>query len=271
MADPVVQRDASLARYEYAPTRSSAAPIPSGCLLAIVSSAPGGSSSWIDERNVPGHTQLTRIPSRAYSIAATFASWITAAFVAQYGAACDHAVSPATEAVSTIDPDRCSRMTGTAARMPLTAPRTLTRNARSQSAVSRLWMRPFGESTPALLIRTSSRPKRSTASLTTASTSLKSPTSATSVATSSRWSGSPATLASSDASLTSLSTTSVAGSPANWRDNAPPRAPPAPVIATTRRCSVIGAPSSAVPALYRSVHYSARGDRSFTSALPVDL
>ena len=37
------------------------------------------------ERNVPGHTQLTRIPSRAYSTAATFASWITAAFVAQYG------------------------------------------------------------------------------------------------------------------------------------------------------------------------------------------
>ena len=43
-------------------------------------------------------------------------------------------------------------MTGTAARMPLTAPRTLTRNARSQSSVARLWMRPFGESTPALLI-----------------------------------------------------------------------------------------------------------------------
>ena len=46
------------------------------------------------ERNVPGHTQFTRIPSRAYSTAATFASWITAAFVAQYGAACDHAVRP---------------------------------------------------------------------------------------------------------------------------------------------------------------------------------
>ena len=35
------------------------------------------------DRNVPGHTQLTRIPSRAYSTAATLASWITAAFVAQ--------------------------------------------------------------------------------------------------------------------------------------------------------------------------------------------
>ena len=44
---------------------------------------PAGRSSWIAERNVPGHTQLTRIPSRAYSTAATFASWITAAFVAQ--------------------------------------------------------------------------------------------------------------------------------------------------------------------------------------------
>ena len=69
----------------------------------MVSSASGGRSSWIPERNVPGHTQFTRIPSRAYSTAATFASWITAAFVAQYGAACDHAVSPATEAVRMID------------------------------------------------------------------------------------------------------------------------------------------------------------------------
>ena len=134
-----------------------------GACAAIASIASCGRSSWIPDRNVPGHTQLTRIPSRAYSTAATFASWITAAFVAQYGAACDHAVRPATDAVRMIDPDCCARMTGTAARMPLTAPRTLTRNARSQSSVARLWMRPFGASTPALLISTSSRPKRSTA------------------------------------------------------------------------------------------------------------
>src|SRR3954471_14944142 len=95
---------------------------------------------WIEDRNVPGQTQLTRMPSRAYSTAATFASWMTAAFVAQYGAAWDHAVSPDTDAVSTIDPDCCARMTGTAARMPFTAPRTLMRNARSQSSVERLWM-----------------------------------------------------------------------------------------------------------------------------------
>ena len=74
-------------------------------------SPPAGSSSWMPERNVPGHTQLTRMPSRAYSTAATFASWITAAFVAQYGAACDHAVSPATDAVRMIEPDCCGRMT----------------------------------------------------------------------------------------------------------------------------------------------------------------
>ena len=126
-----------------------------GGAAAMASSASGGRSSWIAERNVPGHTQLTRIPSRAYSTAATFASWITAALVAQYGAACDHAVNPATDAVSTIEPDRCGRMTATAARMPLTAPRRLTRKARSQSSVARLWIRPFGESTPALLISTS--------------------------------------------------------------------------------------------------------------------
>ena len=142
---------------------------------------------------MPGHTQLTRIPSRAYSTAATFASWITAAFVAQYGAACDHAVRPETDAVRTIDPDRCARITGTAARMPLTAPSTLTRNARSQSSVVRLWMRPFGESTPALLISTSSRPKRSTASATTASTSAISLTSAGNVSTAPRRSGKPST------------------------------------------------------------------------------
>ena len=63
------------------------------------------------ERNVPGHTQFTRMPSRAYSTAATLASWITAALVAQYGAACDHAVRPATDAVRMIEPERCGRMT----------------------------------------------------------------------------------------------------------------------------------------------------------------
>ena len=61
-------------------------------------------------------------------------------------------------------------MTATAALMPLTAPMTLTRKARSQSSVLRLWMRPLGESTPALLMSTSTPPKRSTASATTAST-----------------------------------------------------------------------------------------------------
>ena len=43
-------------------------------------------------------------------------------------------------------------MMGTAARMPLTAPRRLIRNERSQTSVSRLWIRPFGERTPALLM-----------------------------------------------------------------------------------------------------------------------
>src|SRR5579864_8353915 len=115
------------------------------------------------DRKVPGHTQLTRTPSRAYSTAATLASWITAAFVAQYGAAWDQAVRPATDAVRMIDPDRWARMTGTAARIPLTAPRTLTRKARSQSSVARLCTRPFGDSTPALLMRTSTRPNRAIA------------------------------------------------------------------------------------------------------------
>ena len=43
-------------------------------------------------------------------------------------------------------------MTGITARIPLTAPITLMLKARSQSLVSRLWIRPFGDKTPALLI-----------------------------------------------------------------------------------------------------------------------
>ena len=157
----------------------------------MASSASGGSSSWIADRNVPGHTQFTRMPSRAYSTAATLARWITAAFVAQYGAACDQAVSPETEAVSTMDPDRCGRMTPTAALMPWTAPSTLTSNARRQSSVVRLWIRPFGDRTPALLTRTSRRPNRSVARSTTACTWSRSDTSATTVSTSPRTSGRP--------------------------------------------------------------------------------
>ncbi len=174
------------------------------------------------DRNVPGHTQLTRMPSRAYSTAATLASWITAAFVAQYGAEWDHAVRPATEAVSTMEPDRCGRMTPTAALMPLTAPRTLTRNERSQSSVSRLWMRPFGASTPALLIRTSSRPNRSTASATTASTCGASLTSARMVSVGGAGSSRPASVAARDSSDTSLSTSAVSGSAPRRRATAAP-------------------------------------------------
>ena len=194
------------------------------------------------DRNDPGHTQLTRIPSCAYSTAATLASWITAAFVAQYGAACDHAVSPETEAVSTIEPEFCGRMTPTAARMPLTAPRTLTRNARSHSSVARLWIRPLDESTPALLISTSRRPKRFIAKATTDSTWSKSLTSASAVSTPPAASGRPATVASSEGALRSLSTRSVWGSPARRCETAAPRAPPAPLITITRRGAVIGAP-----------------------------
>ncbi len=83
--------------------------------------------------------------------------------MAQYGPACDQAVIPATDAVSTIEPRFWGRITDTAAVMPLTAPITLTRKARSQSSTVRLWIRPLGESTPALLISTSSRPWSSTA------------------------------------------------------------------------------------------------------------
>ncbi len=109
------------------------------------------------------------------------------------------------------------------------------RKARSQSSVVRLWMRPLGESTPALLISTSTRPKRSTARSTTALTWSSSPTSARAVSTVPVVPPSPATVASSEGALTSLSTRSVAGSPAIRREIAAPSAPPAPVTTTTRR------------------------------------
>src|ERR1022692_3239721 len=104
----------------------------------MASTASAGRPVCIADRKVPGHTQLTRIPSRAYSTAATLARWITAAFVTQYGEACDHAVRPATEAVRMMEPDFCWRIAGTAARMALTGPMILTRNARSQSSTVRL-------------------------------------------------------------------------------------------------------------------------------------
>ena len=72
------------------------------------------------------------------------------------------------------------------------------RKARSQSSVARLWIRPFGDRTPALLIRTSRRPNRSTAKATAASTAAKSLTSASVVSTDPALGGSAATVASSD-------------------------------------------------------------------------
>ena len=211
-------------------------PSPSGCRPAIASSASGGRSSWIAERNVPGHTQFTRIPSRAYSTAATFASWITAAFVAQYGAACDQAVSPETDAVSTIEPDRCGphdrhrgpdAVDGTEDVDPERALPVLGRQVvdapvrREHAGVADQHV----EAAEAL-----DRQRRPPTA--TWSTSL---TSARAVSTAPVASPRPATVASSEGSLTSLSTRSVAGSPASRRDIAAPSAPPAPVIATTRR------------------------------------
>ena len=93
----------------------------------MASTASAGRPTCIADRKVPGHTQLTRIPSRAYSTAATLARWMTPALVTQYGEECVQAVRPATDAVRMIDPERWARITGTAARMPLTGPSTLTR------------------------------------------------------------------------------------------------------------------------------------------------
>src|SRR5215469_13060241 len=223
----------------------------------MASIASAGRSACMADTKVPGHTQLTRIPSRAYSTAATFARWMTPAFVTQYGAECDQAVRPATEAVTMIDPDLWARITGTAARIPLTGPSTLTPNARSQSSVARLWILPFGDRTPALLMSTSSLPKRSTARLTTASTCAKSLTSARRVATCPAPPGRPETAACRAVSLRSLRTRSVPGSPASWREMAEPSVPPAPRIAITRR----GSSMRLLFLLFRPVSKYKRGGR----------
>ena len=123
-------------------------------------------------------------------------------------------------------------MTATAARMPLTAPRTLMRNARSQSSVVRLWMRPFGDEHAGVAdqhveaAEALDRQRDDGLDLRRCRS-----TSASTVSTAPPPSGRPSTVASSDAALTSLSTRSVSGSPAKLRATArAPSAPPAPVI-----------------------------------------
>ena len=108
------------------------------------------------------------------------------------------------------------------------------RNDRSQSSVSRLWIRPFGASTPALEMSTSSRPNRSTASPTTSSTCCGSLTSAGMVAMGGGGDASPATVSASADSERSLNTRAVSVSAPSRRAMAAPSTPPAPVMATTR-------------------------------------
>ena len=50
---------------------------------SIILTASAGRPACIPDRKVPGHTQLTRMPSRAYSTAATLARWMTPALVTQ--------------------------------------------------------------------------------------------------------------------------------------------------------------------------------------------
>ncbi len=84
IADPVVQRDVVAGQVGVRTDEVVGRAEPEGMALGRWRRAPPAEDpSWMADRNVPGHTQLTRIPSRAYSTAATLASWITAALVAQ--------------------------------------------------------------------------------------------------------------------------------------------------------------------------------------------
>ena len=148
---------------------------------------------------------------------------MTAAFVAQYGAACDHAVRPATEAVRMIDPDRCGRMTATAARMPLTAPITLMRKARSQSSVVRLWMRPFGRQHARVAHEHVEAAEPLDGQGDHALDVREVAHVGDTVATGGGASARPATVAASEDSDRSLSTRAVSGSPARRRDDRRPQ------------------------------------------------
>ena len=93
----------------------------------------------------------------------------------------DQAVRPDTEAVSTIEPDCCARITGTAALDAVDGAEDVDAEGPLPVLGRQVVDASVGESTPALLISTSSRPKRSTARATTASTWVMSLTSASTV------------------------------------------------------------------------------------------
>ena len=107
---------------------------------------------------------------------------------------------------------------------------------RCQSASVRLWIRPFGASTPALLTSTSRRPNRSIgAGDNRLDLRHVRDVGDDGLDVGRRAAPSLSMVACSDCSLTSLATTSVCGSPASWPVIAAPSTPPAPRMAMTRR------------------------------------
>src|SRR5690606_5275936 len=120
----------------------------SGCFASMAAIAESGRPSCTADGKVPGQTALIRSPSCAYSRAATRVRWTTPALDAQYGAACDQAVSPLTEAMLTIETGARFRRVRATARMPWKVPVRLIDRVRCHSSVDTLWMRALGDTIP---------------------------------------------------------------------------------------------------------------------------
>ena len=129
----------------------------------------------------PGHTQLARMPSRAYSTAMTFVRASTPPLLAEYAAAHGCPASAAVDAVFTMAPPPASSRAGMAARQQAKVPVRLTASTRSQVSKSCSWVRAVRR-IPATLATTWRAPNRSTAVATAASEtagSLTSPVTST--------------------------------------------------------------------------------------------
>src|SRR5665647_3527705 len=105
----------------------------------------------------PGWIELTRMPERPRSIAATLGRPRRAHLLATYEPRLAIGMSPAADEMLTIAPPPAAFMSGATAFMPSIGPVTLTAATRSNSALGMVSTGPY-DSTPALLTSTVTGP-----------------------------------------------------------------------------------------------------------------
>src|SRR5215217_4518834 len=127
-------------------------------------------------RKKPGSTSIVRIPNGATSGASDSIQPSTPNFDAAYALVNSPPSRPAVEEIVTTRPERCARITGSAARVTLTGPKNVVsicaRNSSGLSSSKKPALK-----LPALLTSTSTRPNLSTTAATAASASAGSVTS----------------------------------------------------------------------------------------------